>query len=208
MLERARETGDEEMELSARSAIALLYSTVTPKFDPERGRRLSEENVVMARRLGHRAAEARGLWNIVVANVYGAGDVARAVEAGEASLEIARELADREQLAFTLNDVSRAHMAAGDLEIAELRLEEARNLWEGLDNRPMLAENRTIAGSIRLLRGPRRGDGGGPTCPGDRELDRQRLGTGGRIDHRVPLQAGPGGHRPGDRGDPSHARAR
>jgi len=107
----------------------------------------------MARRLGHRAAEARGLWNIVVANVYGAGDVARAVEAGEASLEIARELADREQLAFTLNDVSRAHMAAGDLEIAELRLEEARNLWEGLDNRPMLAENRTIAGSIRLLSG-------------------------------------------------------
>ena len=153
MLVRARETGDEEMELSARSAIALLYSTVTPKFDPERGRRLSEENVVMARRLGHRAAEARGLWNIVVANVYGAGDVARAVEAGEASLEIARELADREQLAFTLNDVSRAHMAAGDLEIAELRLEEARNLWEGLDNRPMLAENRTIAGSIRLLSG-------------------------------------------------------
>ena len=162
----------------------------------------------MARRLGHRAAEARGLWNIVVANVYGAGDVARAVDAGEASLEIARELADREQLAFTLNDVSRAHMAAGDLEIAELRLEEARNLWEGLDNRPMLAENRTIAGSIRLLSG----DHAAAMAEGQRALAiassiDNAWGQAARIDHRVPL-AGPGGHRPGDRGDPSHARAR
>jgi class 3 adenylate cyclase/tetratricopeptide (TPR) repeat protein len=153
MLEHAQTTDDEGMELSARSAIALLYSTVTPKFDPDRGRRLSEENVVMARRLGDRAAEARALWNIVVANVYGGGDARRAVEAGEESLAISRELSDREQLAFTLNDVCRAHMAAGDFETAEVRLEEARPLWEDLSNLPMLAENHTLASSIRLLAG-------------------------------------------------------
>src|SRR5262245_27210651 len=141
------------MELSARSAIALLYSTVTPKFDPDRGRRLSEENVVMSRRVGDRAGEARGLWNIVVANVYGAGDIDRAVEAGDASLEIAHELGDREQLAFTLNDVCRAHMAAGHFETAERRLEEARSLWEGIGIRPRTADDHSTAGSIRLLAG-------------------------------------------------------
>jgi hypothetical protein len=41
----AVEIGDELMELGANTAIALLYSTATPLFDPERGRRLSEANV-------------------------------------------------------------------------------------------------------------------------------------------------------------------
>jgi class 3 adenylate cyclase/tetratricopeptide (TPR) repeat protein len=145
--------GDKAMELAANTAIALLYSTPTPKFDPDRGRRLSEENVAMARRLGDRRAEARALWNIVVANVYGGGDPVRAVEAGEESLALARELEDRGQLAFTLNDVSRAHMANGDFATAATRLEEARALWEELDNRPMLSENLTVRSSMALLKG-------------------------------------------------------
>ena len=102
------------MELAANGAIAILYATPSPLFDPERGRGLSEANVVIARRLGDRTAEARALWNVVVANIYGGGDAGRAVEAGEASLAIARELGEREQIAFTLNDVCRAYMANGD----------------------------------------------------------------------------------------------
>jgi tetratricopeptide (TPR) repeat protein len=145
--------GDESMELGANSSIALLYSTATPKFDPPLGRRLSEEAVVMARRIGDRAAEARALWNIVVANVYGGGDGARAVEAGEASLAIARELGEREQLAFTLNDVCRAYMAIGDFTTAAARLADARPLWEELDNRHMLGENLTIGSAMHLFRG-------------------------------------------------------
>jgi len=153
MLAQARTRGDEAMELAANTAIALLYATGTPKFDPERGRLMSEENVAMARRLRDRPAEARALWNIVVANVYGGGDASRAVEAGEASLAIARELGDREQLAFTLNDVSRAHMAEGDLATASRRLDEARGIWEELDNRPMLGENLTVGSAIHVFRG-------------------------------------------------------
>jgi class 3 adenylate cyclase/tetratricopeptide (TPR) repeat protein len=145
--------GDDAMELAANSMIALLYSTATPKFDPPLGRRLSEEAVVMARRIGDRAAEARALWNIVVANVYGGGDAARAVEAGEASLVIARDLAEREQVAFTLNDVSRAYMARGDFATASERLAEARQLWEELDNRPMLGENLTVGSSMHMFHG-------------------------------------------------------
>src|SRR5687768_4433649 len=145
--------GDDAMELSAHSSIALLYATATPKFDPELGRRLSEELVVMARRIGDRSAEARALWNIVVANVYGGGDAARAAEAGEASLVIARDLGEREQLAFTLNDVSRAFMAIGDFPAAAHRLAESRQLWEELGNRPMLGENLTVGSSMHLFRG-------------------------------------------------------
>jgi class 3 adenylate cyclase/tetratricopeptide (TPR) repeat protein len=153
MLAEARARGDEAMELAANTAIALLFATATPKFDPERGRRMSEENVAMARRLGDRPAEARALWNIVVANVYGGGDARRAVEAGEASLAIARELGDREQLAFTLNDVGRAYMAKGDFAMAPRRLEEARRIWEELDNRPMLSENLTVGAALHAFQG-------------------------------------------------------
>ena len=153
MQAEAATRGDEAMELAANSMIALLYSTATPKFDPPLGRRLSEEAVVMARRIGDRAAEARALWNIVVANVYGGGDAARAVEAGEASLAIARELGEREQVAFTLNDVTRAYMSRGDFTTAAERLAEARELWEELDNRPMLGENLTVGSAMHMLHG-------------------------------------------------------
>jgi hypothetical protein len=103
------------MELAANTAISLLLATATPKFDPERGRRMSEENVVMARRLGDRRAEARALWNIVVANVYGGGDAERAVEAGESSLAIARELGER--MEGRLNVVSSKGFTAFILEL-------------------------------------------------------------------------------------------
>jgi class 3 adenylate cyclase/tetratricopeptide (TPR) repeat protein len=153
MQAEATARGDDAMELAAISMIALLYSTATPKFDPPLGRRLSEEAVVMARRIGDRAAEARALWNIVVANVYGGGDASRAVEAGEASLAIARELGEREQVAFTLNDVCRAYMAKGDFATAAQRLADARELWEELDNRPMLGENLTVGSSMHMFHG-------------------------------------------------------
>ncbi len=153
MLAVARAASEERIQLAARTAIAVLYATHTPKFDPERGRRLAEENVVMAQRLGDRAAEARALWNIVVASVFGGGSPSRAVEAGEASVAIARELGYREQLAFTLNDVSRAHMAAGDFPTAAERIAEAGEIWEGLDNRPMLADNLALRGAMHALKG-------------------------------------------------------
>jgi tetratricopeptide (TPR) repeat protein len=149
----ARERGDEAMELDANMAIALLYGTPSPLFDPEVGRELSEENAVVARRLGDRAAEARALWNVVVSNVYGNGDDDRAVEAGEASLAIARELGAREQVAFTLQDVSRADMSRGDFPTAWERLSEARRIWEDLGNAPMLGESLTASSLMRLVRG-------------------------------------------------------
>jgi class 3 adenylate cyclase/tetratricopeptide (TPR) repeat protein len=157
MREVARTHGDAGMELGANTAIAVLYSTATPTFDAERGRSLSEENVVTARRLGDRAAEARALWTVMVANIYGSGEnEMRAVEAGEMSLALAEELGDRAQLAFTMQDVCRAYMALGDLSTAARRLREARALWEELDNRPMLSENFGLTSVLRLFEGDHR----------------------------------------------------
>jgi tetratricopeptide (TPR) repeat protein len=154
----AGERADQAMELAANSAIALLYSTASPLFDAERGRSLSEENAVMAHRLGDRAAEARALWNVLVSNVYGGGaDAARAIEAGEASLAIARDLGNREQVAYTLNDIGRAYMAGGRFATAAERLYEARGLWEELDNRPMLGDNLGVSSHMRLLAGDHAG---------------------------------------------------
>ena len=149
----AREHGDEAMELDATMAMAMLYGTPSPLFDPDVGRRLSEENATTARRLGDRAAEARALWNVVVSNIYGNGDDERAVEAGEASLAIARELGAREQIAFTLEDVKRADMSRGAFPTAWERLSEARGIWEELGNVPMLGENLTASSLMRLFRG-------------------------------------------------------
>ena len=149
----ARELGDEAMELGARTSFAVLYSTATPLFDPDRGRRLAEENAAMARRLGDRAAEAKALWSIMIADVFGGGDPAHAVEAGEAALVIARELGDREQTAFVANDLWRAHMANGDPGLAQDRLDEARPMWEELGNQVMLCENLALTASTHHLLG-------------------------------------------------------
>ncbi len=146
--------GDDAMELAANSTHrAAVFDRHTEVRPAARSPALRGATCVMARRIGDRAAEARALWNIVVANVYGGGDAARAVEAGEASLAIARELGEREQVAFTLNDVCRAYMAKGDFATAAQRLAEARLLWEELDNRPMLGENLTVGSSMHMFHG-------------------------------------------------------
>lgn len=149
----ARELGDESLELAAESAFAVLYATATPLFDPKVGLELSEQTLAKARRLGDRAAEARSLWNILLANVYGGGDAGEAIEAGEASVAISRELGDLGQLAFTLNDLSRAYLANGDRKTASARLDDAHALWIETDNRPMLCESLTISSQMRLLEG-------------------------------------------------------
>ena len=83
----------------------------------------------------------------------GTATTTRAVEAGEASLAIARELGAREQIAFTLEDVKRADMSRGDFPTAWERLSEARGIWEELGNVPMLGENLTASSMMRLFRG-------------------------------------------------------
>ena len=61
------------------------------------------------------------------------------MEAGERSLEIARELDAREQMAFTLNDLWRPYASVGNLAAARACLEEARPIWKEIGNLPCSA---------------------------------------------------------------------
>jgi class 3 adenylate cyclase/tetratricopeptide (TPR) repeat protein len=148
----ARGVSDERGVLAATMALTTLYATPTPVFDATRGRELAERTLALAGRLADRPAEAKALWNLMILTIYGGGDAREAVDAGERSLAIARELDDRRQLAFTLTDLWRPYAAVGDMRSALACLEESRPIWRELDNLPMLCENLSstaqIAGAI------------------------------------------------------------
>ncbi len=149
----AEGAGDKAAVLDARMALTTLFSTPTSRFDPARGRALAEQAVTLARELGDRVAESKALWNLMILGVYGGGDLREALDAGQRSLEIARAMNAREQIAFTLNDLWRPYAAVGDLPAAQACLEEARPLWRELGNLPMLSENLASSSSLRRLGG-------------------------------------------------------
>jgi class 3 adenylate cyclase/tetratricopeptide (TPR) repeat protein len=150
MQAHAEASGDRAAELQAMMSLTTLLTTPTPKFDVTEGRRASHQTVALARELGDRDAESKALWNLMNLNVYGGGDNAEAVEVGERSLALARELDAREQVAFTLTDIWRVYTAVGDLAAARESLDEARSIWREVGNLPMLGE--TLASSATLSR--------------------------------------------------------
>jgi class 3 adenylate cyclase/tetratricopeptide (TPR) repeat protein len=145
----ARDVGDRGGVLGAEMALTTIHATPTPVFDGARGRELAERTIALARELGDRSAESKALWNLMILDVFGGGDADEAVDAGERSLEIARELDAREQIAFTLNDLWRPYAAVGNVSAARACLEEARPIWREMGNMPMLCEN--LIGTAALL---------------------------------------------------------
>jgi len=150
MRARAEASGDRTAELQAAMSLTTLLTTPTPKFDVTDGRRASQQAVALARELGDRGAESKALWNLMNLNVYGGGDNGEALEAGERSLALARELDAREQVAFALTDIWRPYAATGDLAAARTSLDEAGSTWRAIGNLPMLCE--TLASSATLSR--------------------------------------------------------
>jgi hypothetical protein len=136
----ARGRGDRQLELASLMARATLRATPNPLYDLERGQALLEEARTLAHALNDRQAESKALWNLMLLN-YFAGQLRASINFGEQSLALARELGLREQLAFTLNDLTRSYGALGQFAAAEAVSVEARALWEELGNLPMLADN-------------------------------------------------------------------
>jgi tetratricopeptide (TPR) repeat protein len=81
------------------------------------------------------------------------GNNPAAIEYGELSLQIAREHDLREQLAFTLHDLTRRYLAQGSPEQSIASAEEARQLWLELDNQTMLGNNYTMTADVYHLLG-------------------------------------------------------
>ena len=141
MASLGKERQEPGLELAALMAQATIYATLNPLFDPHKSQILSESAVTLARQLGDRAAEAKILWNLMLVNIWSLGDFHKAVEYGEESLAIARELDLREQIALTLSDLYHAYNGVGQLALAQTTLVEARELWRELNNQVMLANN-------------------------------------------------------------------
>jgi class 3 adenylate cyclase/tetratricopeptide (TPR) repeat protein len=153
MEKAADANGDRAAALAADLALTTLYATPTPVFDAVAGRTLCERTIALARELGDRAAESKALWNLMTLNTFSGGDPIEAVHAGEQSLAIARELGANEQVAFTLNDLWRPYAASGDLKAARNVLEEARPIWQELENLPMYSENLSSTAALFALAG-------------------------------------------------------
>ncbi len=140
MLAAAQLLHDRLMELDARVATSILYSTPTAVVDPVRGRQLSEETLKLAQELDDPAVESRVLWNLLLASLQNSNAQA-AIEYGERSLALARSLKLREQIAYTLSDLGWAYNVACRFEEAEACMSEAAGLWRELNNMPLLTNN-------------------------------------------------------------------
>ena len=140
MRSAGQQTSDAELELIALTESAKIHSTPNALYNPDKGRAFTDQAVELARRLRNPEAEARILWNRANSEMF-AGEVARAVEYGDRSLELAKQFNLREQMAFTLNDLSRPLMMLGQLDRAQQVIAQARLLWRELENLPMLGDN-------------------------------------------------------------------
>ncbi|MCC7353202.1 MAG: hypothetical protein IT330_05535 [Anaerolineae bacterium] len=137
------ERNDLSLRLAALMHRATIHSAITAMHSPEQAQLLADRGLVLARHLGNREAEARILWNLMHLHFF-TSRVDEAIQYGEQSLAIARELNLREQLAYTLNDLGgMVYWRAGYAERKLPTLTEARSLWRELGNLPMLADNLT-----------------------------------------------------------------
>ncbi|MEZ4771377.1 MAG: AAA family ATPase, partial [Caldilineales bacterium] len=145
--------GNRSMQLAGLAGRATLYAIPTTLHDPARGRQLAEQALQLAREEGDFEAEARLLWNLLLASKF-AGTPREAITFGEESLAIATEHNMRQQMAYTLNDLAIfAYVDAGRVEDALESLRKAWPLWLELGNRPMQADNLSSSAIIHFLMG-------------------------------------------------------
>ncbi len=153
MAEAARRRTDRSLELAALMAQATIRATSTSVHDPAEAKKLLDAALTLSRELGDRAAESTVLWNLMLFHKF-AGHGALAVEHGEASLAIARELNLREQMAYSMNDlITHGYLDAGNVRKARELVDQVPALWEELNNLPMLADSHSSAAIVHFLLG-------------------------------------------------------
>jgi tetratricopeptide (TPR) repeat protein len=143
---------DPALELAAIVALATLYATPTAFADAHAGESLCRQALALARALGDRATEAKILWVLMLVTFF-SKRLREALTYGEQSLALARALNLREQMAFTLNDLSRPYLAVGPMERALAALAEAGALWQEVHNLPMYADNLNSTAEANYLKG-------------------------------------------------------
>ena len=144
--------GDRAAEFRALMAQLTVYATFTSLFDTAKAEELAGRAITLARHLDDKAAEARLLWNlsILYRNMM---RLSRAVDYGERSLALSRQLGLREEIAFALHDLAAAYYFRGDLEQSVTAFQEVSALWRELDKLPMLADSLAGLSQVHSLTG-------------------------------------------------------
>ncbi len=137
----SEDLGSPRLGIKARVAKDTLYSSPSAVSDPHRAVTSAKATLHVAREAGDEEAEARSLWNLMLAGFF-TGDDKASREYGEEALAIARRLGDKQLQAFILNDLSRSNLFfEGRQEHGRELLNNAIELWKELDNLPMLADS-------------------------------------------------------------------
>jgi len=137
----ADKRGDRALKLAHLLCLGTVQAMENSAQEPATAWSTSERALNLARELGDRRAEAKALWNLMLADTFSGGDLERARHNGEASLAIAREMGWTEQMAYTLEDLSMVLSRPGLQHRSQEALDEAQTLWRSLNNLPMLANN-------------------------------------------------------------------
>ncbi|NQW22903.1 MAG: AAA family ATPase [SAR202 cluster bacterium] len=136
-----RKAQDAALEMAALIPMVTIHSTLSGRPDAARARTLSERSLILAQQLGDHPSEAKILWNSLLIEVLAGDDFYKALEFGERSLQIARQYNLKDQIAFSLQDIARAHVAVEQFPAAKVALEGARAHWRSIGNMTMLADN-------------------------------------------------------------------
>ncbi|HZU86716.1 MAG TPA: adenylate/guanylate cyclase domain-containing protein [Anaerolineaceae bacterium] len=129
-----------DLEMAAIIELARLYSLPNLLFDATCAVDFIQKGMELALQLGDRLAESRLEWITMLLN-WMQGDSQSAVQHGERSLTLARQLGAKEQIAFALHDLNRSYINLGQLDEGLRVLDESREIWRELNNLPMLADN-------------------------------------------------------------------
>lgn len=143
-----RAQGNPGLELAGMTSRAILLSTYTPEFDPVQGNELNARILARAQEIGDRAVEAKILWIMLLLSKYSEGNLDHAIEHGERSLALARELGLRELIAYTLNDIAAPYGMTTRFAESRAALHEAIEIWKDLGNLAMLSD--TTANLIQV----------------------------------------------------------
>jgi tetratricopeptide (TPR) repeat protein len=150
----AQTRSDRALELQALMLQATAYAVGTGGVrDLSKAQEISMQGLELAQALADRPAQARLYWILLLVNRFGNLGPAQAVEYGEKSLALARELGLTEQIAFTLNDLTSAYRGTGQFDLGYAIVPQVTALWRKLNNLPMLAEALMASSVSSLMQG-------------------------------------------------------
>ena len=130
--------GDRRTEMKALMAKATIYSIFSKLHNATLSEQMLLEALEISREIRDRSTQAKLNWNLMITYLF-SKRLDESLQHGEIALALARELDDREQLAFVLNDLCRLYTCRGEFDKAHASIREARELWKSLDHQVMLA---------------------------------------------------------------------